>query len=98
MRLASNSFYLRLVERWVYCELTHVKKGTRLRCNQLNLLDCLNEGSYYIMVAILYLLQNTEGDKSFLWHKQLNDDDNNNNNNNNNNNSNLYTGSSLHKE
>ena len=50
------------------------------------------------MVAILYLLQNTEGDKSFLWHKQLNDDDNNNNNNNNNNNSNLYTGSSLHKE
>ena len=26
------------------------------------------------MVANLYLLQNTEGNKSFLWHKQLNYD------------------------
>ena len=24
------------------------------------------------MIANLYLLQNTEGNKSFLWHKQLN--------------------------
>ena len=26
------------------------------------------------MVANLYMLQNTEGNKSFLWHKQLNYD------------------------
>ena len=28
----------------------------------------------YIMVAYLYMLQNTEGNKSFLCHKQLNYD------------------------
>ena len=50
----------------------HMRKGHLLLYNQLNLLYCLNQDLIHIMVANLYMLQNTEGNKSFLWHKQLN--------------------------
>ena len=59
MRLVSNSFD-------ALANAGFIVSSQQQLYNQLNLLYCLNEGSYCIMVANLYVLQNTEGNKSFL--------------------------------
>ena len=64
-RLASNRF-----DAWVNAGQVY-----RLLYNQQNLLFCLNQGSFIHNGSFnLYVLQSTEGNKSFLWHKQLNYD------------------------
>ena len=62
MRLVSNSFDACVNAGFITNSHTERKLDCQLY-NQLNLLYCLNQGSYYKMVANLYALQNTEGDK-----------------------------------